>query len=352
MVLLYVLALAVFCEGSARVFFRALPALLGRFPGDHSEASWRLRWIERHRDPTEIAFPFDTYDPARGWALRPALTHLSVFGDKTLSSNSSGIRGDAEYTYQKAPGTRRIEVFGDSFTFGDEVSDDEAFPHRLEQLLPATEVLNFGVHGYGHDQELLLLEQEGVKYRSDLVILGFVFADVERNILAFRDYAKPRFVLDHGKLVLENTPVPTIDAVLEADRYRLRFVDAMTIFYQEALWRSGIAQRQARELTTAILEEMRHTIEATGGRMLILYLPVVEEINDTSRARTEGEEYFFAYCRAAGIDCLSTRPALLAERVGKHRLVPGKHWPPAEHLVVAEAVRDYVLEKHLLSSSR
>jgi hypothetical protein len=349
LVLLYLLAVGVFFEGTARIFFRELPALLGRIPGDHSDASWRLRWIERHRGPTEITFPFDRYDSARGWALRPLLTDLTVFGDKALSSNSMGIRGKAEYSYQRSPETTRIAIFGDSFTFGDEVSDDETFSHRLAQLLPSTEILNFGVHGYGHDQELLYLQQEGVKYRSDLVILGFVFADVERNILAFRDYAKPRFGLDHGKLVLENTPVPTIDQVLEADRYRLRIVDAVTILYQEAMWRSGIAERHARELTSAILEEMQSTVEVAGGRMLAVYLPVVDEINEADRAVTVGEEYFFSSCRAARIDCLSTRPALLAERSGKEPLVPGKHWPPAEHRVVAGVIRDYVVGKHLLS---
>lgn len=348
MALLYVVALGVFCEGSARIFFAELPAYLGRIPGDHSEATWRLRWIERHRGPVEITFPFDAYDPLRGWALRPALTNLPVFDGKMLSSNSRGVRGNVEYAYGRSSGAARIGVFGDSFTFGDEVSDDETFSHRLEQLLPATEVLNFGVHGYGDDQALLYMQQEVVKYRPDLVILGFVFADVERNVLAFRDYAKPRFVLAHGTLVLQNTPVPTIDDVLRAERYRLRFVDAVTILYQEMMWRSGIAERHACELTTAILDEMRRTVEAAGGRMLAVYLPVVDEINDASQALTAGEQYFFGSCRAEGLDCLSARPAVLAERSGKAPLVPGKHWPPAEHLVVAEAIRDYVVEKHLL----
>lgn len=348
MLLLYVVVLGGFCEGSARIFFAALPRYLGHIPGDHSDASWRLRWIERHRGPAEINFPFDVYDPVRGWALRPALRDLPVFDGKTLSSNSKGIRGNAEYSYRKSPEAPRIGVFGDSFTFGDEVSDEETFSHRLGQLLPGTEVLNFGVHGYGDDQALLYLQQEGMKYHPDLVILGFVFADVERNVLAFRDYAKPRFVLARGKLVLENTPVPSIDDVLRAERYRLRFVDAVTILYQEMMWRSGIAERHACELTTAILEEMRRTVEAAGGRMLAVYLPVVDEINDASPGLTKGEQYFFGSCRADGLDCVSARPALLAERSGKDPLIPGKHWPPDEHLVVAEVIRAHVVEHHLL----
>jgi hypothetical protein len=41
-------------------------------------------------------------------------------------------------------------------------------------MLPHTEVINMGVHGYGHDQMLILFGEEGVKYEPDIVILGFL----------------------------------------------------------------------------------------------------------------------------------------------------------------------------------
>jgi hypothetical protein len=99
---------------------------------------------------------------------------VAVFDGKTLNSNSKGLRGKAEHEYQRTAGKRRILVLGDSFTFGEEVSDDETFPHYLESALPNTEVVNFGVQGYGHDQMLLCLKEEGVKYYPDIVILDFL----------------------------------------------------------------------------------------------------------------------------------------------------------------------------------
>ena len=53
-------------------------------------------------------------------------------------------------------------MLGDSFTFGEDVGDDETYSHHLEQLLPGTEVINLGVHGYGHDQMLIYLREEGI----------------------------------------------------------------------------------------------------------------------------------------------------------------------------------------------
>jgi hypothetical protein len=76
----------------------------------------------------------------------------------------------------QACGTRAI-----SFTFGQEVGDDETWSCFLQNLLPGSEVINFGVQAYGHDQMLLYLQEEGIKYHPDIVILGFVSMDMRRQ---------------------------------------------------------------------------------------------------------------------------------------------------------------------------
>ncbi len=81
------------------------------------------------------------------------------------------------------PNKIRIAVLGDSFTFGEEISDDETYSARLEQIIPNSEVLNFGNHGYGHDQMLIYFRSEVRRYRPDIVVLGFVPMDMQRNLL-------------------------------------------------------------------------------------------------------------------------------------------------------------------------
>lgn len=100
-----------------------------------------------------------------GWSTRPNLSDMSCFNKKILNSNSKGIRGKTEYSYAKNGDGPRILISGDFFTFGDEASDDETYPYYLQQMLLGAEVINMGVHGYGHDQMLIYLKEEGMKYR-------------------------------------------------------------------------------------------------------------------------------------------------------------------------------------------
>ena len=203
---LYALALGMAFEGASRLAL-SNEAFLRRVSAN-DDPSWRLRWIARHGASGRLQYEIDEWHPTRGWALKPNLRDVPVPGGKLLNSNSKGVRGRREHAGEKAPGTTRILVLGDSFTFGEDVGDDETYSHHLEQLLPGTEVINLGVHGYGHDQMLIYLREEGIRYRPDIVILGFLTGDMERNVLSFRDYAKPRFVLDGGKPALRHSPVP------------------------------------------------------------------------------------------------------------------------------------------------
>ena len=44
---------------------------------------------------------------------------------------------------------------------GETVSDSESYAYRLQQMLPRAEIMNLGVHGYAHDQMLILFKDKG-----------------------------------------------------------------------------------------------------------------------------------------------------------------------------------------------
>ena len=345
--LVYGLGVAVFFEAGARAAL-SIDAFRERIHG-HDDASKRLRWIASRKGKNEVGYSFDVHHPTRGWALRPGIRDMTVFGDRVLNSNSRGLRGRTEYAYDKAPGVRRVLVFGDSFTFGEDVSDDETYAHFLQQRLPGVEVLNFGVHGYGHDQMLLYLQEEGLRYQPDVVVLGFLYDDMDRNLLGFRDYAKPRFELRAGRLELRNVPVPSPQDTLGREAFRSKFVDLWTILRGRWDWRSGVAEQRMKELTLAILDEMARITRAAGAQPAYAYLPVWGELSKADMAMTRRERFFFNYCRERGIQSMYLRRFFLSNlRAGAKFQVYG-HWGPEEHRTAAEGIAAYLLEKGLLA---
>lgn len=128
------------------------------------------------------------------------------------------------FTPRRAPESERradkpvlVSLYGESFTFGSEVSDDEAWGNLLAARLDAR-VDNFGVGGYGTDQAFLRFRLN-TNDAARVVVLGIVTENLMRNVNQFRDliYAsgglgfKPRFTLNATN-GLELVPLPSLSA--------------------------------------------------------------------------------------------------------------------------------------------
>jgi hypothetical protein len=149
---------------------------------------------------------FATYlaerDPVLGWPAPGSRGHGEI--------DASGSRTVPAYP---DPTTRNcVALFGDSFTWGDEVSAEDAYGNVLARSLRCR-VANFGVGGYGTDQAVLRYEQ--LKPQADVVVLGFFSDDIVRDVNQDRGFLsntslglKPRFVLRND--TLELIPLPTL----------------------------------------------------------------------------------------------------------------------------------------------
>ncbi len=346
--LLFLGALALLLEAGAR-WALSSDALFQRIATPYDEPSWRLSWLRRHeQDEAPYRFSFDRYHPVRGWTLVPNLRRTPVFDGKSLSSNSRGLRGEREYAPTKPAGVTRIALFGDSFTFGEEVSDEETYARRIEDGHPEFEVLNFGVHGYGHDQMLLYLREVLPIYRPDVVLIGHVTDDSLRNVLTFRDFAKPRFRLRHGRLELEGTPVPTPEQVLARAPWRPRLLDLLSMGLARVAWRWGDRIAEVDRLTDAILTEIFQEALAAGARPAIALLPVWGELSVADPAPMAGEAFVLGVAGRAGVPCLRLRPLFLERaRLGAEYEKVG-HWGAAEHRVAAGGIVDFLRRERLV----
>lgn len=339
---LSVLSLFLCMEGGGRILFSI--NRLHRFVSGYDNSSYRLQWIALHRIHAEWTGVYAAYHPTRGWALKPSIKDMSVFDRKVLNSNSKGIRGKTEYDYQRTPQRKRILVLGDSFTFGSEVSDNDTYSERLKSLLPNTEVLNLGVQGYGTDQMLLYLKEEGVKYHPDIVLLGFTYLDIYRNLWTFFAYAKPKFRLGPDGLELTNVPVPTPDQILAEERYQSKGIDVLVILREKLFWNLGIKDREARPLTRAIFDDIVATTRGIGAVPIFVEMPVYDEIDDPNPSKTVREQFLYEYGQQQNIRCLLLRPRFRQEIQRGAKFNSHGHWNPEAHQVAAEEIKDLLLK--------
>ena len=313
------------------------------------ESSWRLYWVFLHRTHEEWTGKYAGYHPTRGWAVMPDIRNMTPFAKgKVVNTNSKGLRGTTEYQYARTPGITRILVLGDSFTFGTDVSDDETFSHDLEAALPNTEVLNLGVQGYGQDQMLLYLKEEGVKYHPDIVIVGFAFLDVYRNLWNFFAFAKPKFVMTADGLKLTDAPVPTPEYVLAREPYRSKAIDIGVVLREKVRWSLGINERKAKESTRPVLDEIIATTRKNGAVPVFVYLPAYEEIDDLHDAMSEHEQYVSNYCRERDLACLFLRPRFVQEIKKGAKLESRFHWTADMHQMAAEEIANFLVARGLV----
>lgn len=274
------------------------------------------------------------HDPTRGHRLAPGLRDALALGDTTVSTNSRGLRGDREYLTPKPAGVTRVLAVGDSFTFGQGVRDPEAWPARLEALLPESEVLNAGAACYAHDQILATLQEEGAFYRPDIVVLGFFAADVERNAHRFVCYEKPHFVSTETGYALTNSPVPTPDAL----RAELRWTSMLGITLRAAL--RGPPDVPARvAVTHHILGEIARATAALGAHLVVAYLPAYREFQDSDDRRV-----WVDFCARSGADCVDLTGDMNPRLDAGYVVLPdalflddgGRHYSPLGNRRVAE----------------
>ncbi len=97
--------------------------------------------------------------------------HKTIDGSWRFVTNNRGFRSYHDYEYEKPVGQIRVLSLGDSHTQGYEVRQDHTFSAIVERYLQRegsdTEVLNTGISGFSTAEELIFLENEGIKYSEE-----------------------------------------------------------------------------------------------------------------------------------------------------------------------------------------
>ena len=174
----------------------------------------RFQWLIIKKDETPVLsktglenFFKHGYDQELGWNRKPNTFHEEIgkHGKTLWNIDENGYRENPF----NGKNDIKISCYGDSFTFGRQVNDNETWEYFLSKLTDS-KILNFGVGNYGVDQSLLKLKNEFSKNPTEIVILGVVPDTIERILSVWKHYYeygntfgfKPRYKISNNNLEL------------------------------------------------------------------------------------------------------------------------------------------------------
>ena len=324
-----------------------------------------------------------TVDAVLGWRYRPRYTSA------TDHINSMGLRSDHEYSVRPIEGVLRVAAFGDSFVYGTEVVDADAWPAVIERLYDDIEVLNYGVGGYGTDQASLRFGIEGMDLSPHVVLIGFAPIDLRRVVNVYRRFmssresllTKPRFHLDAGgALRLTGTPIRTVHdwkPILEDPSLIRRWGSAdqwyEPLIYENFLYDLSASVRvlstvwirlenryldperwidsgvfntssSAFKIQMAVFEQFVEDVRESGARPLVLILPNRESLESSLRGRAVPFQPLVEALRASEIAVLDATDAFKrsAEPAVGEWFAAGGHYSPAGNYVLADWLGGYL----------
>jgi hypothetical protein len=275
----------------------------GTFSGDDMFSTEETYFgsVDGNKFSRWLASPW--FDAELGWNTPTPLT---------TETSRNCLGKDVSYSFQdEARGIPRdgkpaVALFGDSYTFGDEVDDDSTSAVALGRLIDAP-VLNYGVRAFGPEQSVLKFERLAQKRRMpNIAVLIIMHENIRRVVNSFRPvYASAtdvRFGLKPfiagQRLVNISYPQNYNEFVEQARR---RFIDdfwarpSFRFPYSVSLFKAEISnahfidriasrgrppfsyeygsENPLRTALTTAIDRWRASVSARGSKPFVLFIP-------------------------------------------------------------------------------
>jgi hypothetical protein len=271
------------------------------------------------------------YDRSLGWFPAPN-TRALLFASRAfgVTNNSEGFR-DPEHVANSKPG---IVFLGDSFVWGYDVEAAERFTDKLRAKHPEWNVFNFGVSGYGTDQEYILLHRWFDDYKPRVVFLLFCEeTDHEDNSsnVRYGGFYKPYCVIVGNRLELKGIPVPRGEKVFFAEHPGLARWYLARLLARGWFKLTDPAVLHNPEPTGAIIRDLQRFVNSKGAVFVM----------GLTRPNPRLEE-FLRFFKIPYVD-LSTSlryPGF------------GQHWTPVGHTFVAGKIDEFLAQGKFMEASQ
>jgi hypothetical protein len=312
-------------------------ALSWRPLADRIEASGavgrRLASVRRARAARDQGRPLlhglSAYDAELGWVARPGI-HDTPGGRVTVD------RQGRRRTSETPRVGRGLAVVGDSFTFGDEVADAQAWAWRLAEVLDVP-VHNHAALGYGLDQAVLRLERDVLPTEPVAAVLGVTAVMELRTALDWDAWAKPRFI-DHDPLRLQDARVlPPAELLAQQPTWATAWVAELV---GERLRGPSLSWEAQRAVDDALRDRAVRAAQEAEVPLLVVWMGAEGEYDRPAGQRGTAVAQWAAWCDSRGVACLDTTHALAEAHDAGVTLTGRAHWTPAGNAIVAEAIAE------------
>ena len=291
-----------------------------------AEAVLRIFFFERFPVISGKSYLGYRYDAKLGWfpVANSTIVWSTGYTEFNVVHNSQGFRGPA-YVQNGRPA---VIFLGDSFVWGYGVATADRFSEKFQANHPQWNVYNFGVTGFGTDQEYLLLQRYFDQYQPRLVFLVIcVENDRTDNSTNLREeYFKPYFLTNTAGLKLQGVPVPRTEWSFCSDHSTL--AKSYLVRLSVRAWLRVINPKpvQNDDPSFLLLSELRRFVESKGCRFAV-------GLTD----RDAAWEQFLSEAKIAHVDLSS------ANRFGPH-----DHWTAQGHTIVCKKIDEFLTAEKLL----
>ncbi len=286
-----------------------------------------------------------------------------------------------------SPDKSTVFCFGDSFTYGDEVSATHSWPFYLEKSL-GRPVYNGGEPGYGIGQSYLKMKKYLKAIESgDVVVLGMITNNIYRMAGRLRSFqennaslllTKPRFILDEkeGVLKILENPVRRKEDLVKLNQIPfLKMVGKQDYWYQvfeppvaqfpysrllvrssfwDAFWKyffphrdymkrvEFLRSKNTRLLYRQILQSFFQEVKKQGGVPLLVHFPKQEEIETYRQLGklSEGLQLTKSICQEIEQPCffpLESEDIYKLESLDQY-FMPQDHYSPRMNQIMGQLI--------------
>ncbi|MBM84222.1 MAG: hypothetical protein CMJ78_27015 [Planctomycetaceae bacterium] len=287
-----------------------------------------------------------------------------------------------------ADDSKRVFVFGDSFTWGWGVDQGQCFADQMAARLPSYSVENFGICGCGtiHQYEYFERHVRSRLNKGDIVVIAFYGNDFRDNLGMTLD-GHLAVKVDGDQITEVVPPRPTNSKQfkhwLKGRCYVFNLASYLTDSWKMGRRHQRIIEQQANQVAAApqkdavlaqdsemvqvakhYLEKFQADCEASDARLLVTYIPGRAEIDESElQLENIGHGLQRAYhdaltecCQSLDIEVVELEPAIAEAKQRKEcervTFRNDMHWNEHGHRICGRVLANHIGDDSVVRSAK